>query len=99
MGQGCMLQLTRGAKQCSPIFLSCCLTCSADVAAHQVRVGCYRVSLVVLKATIEEHMKRCRDALGLSLRRKVGCITSCCFTAAMLMTVWDCLPPGVGATT
>jgi hypothetical protein len=40
-----------------------------------VRVGCYRVSLVVLKATIEEHMKRCRDALGLSLRRKVGRIT------------------------
>ncbi len=37
----------------------------------QVRVDCYRVSLLPLKASIDDLMKRLREALGASLRRKV----------------------------
>lgn len=41
-------------------------------SAMQVRLDCYRVSLTPFKAYVEEMMKRLRDALGASLRKKVG---------------------------
>lgn len=44
----------------------------ADRLPNEIRVDCYRVSLVGLKATIDEQMKRMKEALGTSLRKKVS---------------------------
>ncbi len=64
-------------------FSCSCLHCASHHAltvavALQVRLECYRVSLVPVKEAAEELMKKLKAALGASLRRKVRArLTSC----------------------
>lgn len=44
----------------------------ADKLPNEVRLDIYRVSLLPLKAAIDEQMKKMKEALGSSLRKKVG---------------------------
>lgn len=59
----------------------------AEKLPNEIKVDCYKVSLVPVKAAIDEHMKKLQDALVASLRRKVresrggwggwGCVCGC----------------------
>jgi hypothetical protein len=43
----------------------------AEKLPNEICVDCYRISLLPVKQTVDEHMKRLQEALVASLRRKV----------------------------
>ena len=44
----------------------------AEKIPQEIRLGCYKISMVPMKSAVDDQMRRLQESLVSSLRRKVG---------------------------